>query len=502
MDKSNKKKKMYWSPSPPALWGLTTQLFIKFLAFVFAFVFIMEMAVRYNFNTGFKDYVNKREEQRVSAWSKSLENVYLTHDNNWQILRNDQDLWWRLMILNKEVSSYPEESALNNNIYDNFDPAYMDMIKKPANLNALNKPFLALVSADKNHIIAGFIPDSDKAQWNPLYFNQHIIGWLVTEKMKEEVLTGLDERFAATQIANMLWITIIGCILAAFFCYWISKTILKPIKALAKATHALAEGDYKSGVVVAERNDEFGQLAKDFNKMVQTIEGNEIFRKSMMADISHELRTPITIIKGELQAMLDGIRKPTQHNLEALLNDVENLNRLINDVYDVALMDADGWKYTFSSVDLIYTMENVIQAFETRFQQKNLDFYFHYDNSDIKIWADQQRITQLLTNLLENSYRYTNPNGRIVVKVYDSKKEVKISIKDSKPGVPEELLPNLFERFYRLESSRSKAYGGSGLGLTLCKGIVDKHQGFIEAERSEWDGLCLHVILPKYANKK
>lgn len=500
MEKQNKRKKLYWSPSPPKLWGLTTQLFIKFLAFVFAFVLIMEMAVRYNFNTGFKEYVNDREQERISLWSKSLEKIYLTHDNTWDILRQDQDLWWRLMILNKEVP--PNEPTLTQEPVPNPNPAYMDMINPDRKREAISKPFLALVSSDKQNIIAGFIPDVNKAQWNPLYFDGKNIGWLVTEKMKEEVLTGLDEQFASTQITNMLWITVIGCFLAAFFCYWISKTILKPIKALAKATHALAEGDYKSGVIVTERNDEFGQLAKDFNKMVQTIEGNEIFRKSMMADISHELRTPITIIKGELQAMLDGIRKPTNNNLEALLNDVENLNRLINDVYDIALMDAGGWKYNFSEVDLIYTMENVIQAFENRFQQKNLDFYFHYDNSDITIWADQHRITQLLTNLLENSYRYTNPNGRIVVKVYDSNKEVKISIKDSKPGVPDELLPNLFERFYRLESSRNKAYGGSGLGLTLCKGIVDKHQGFIEAERSEWDGLCLHVILPKYANKK
>lgn len=495
---SSKKNKILWS-NKGKYGGLSKKLFLLFFAFVLCFVLIMEVAVRYNFNSGFRAYVNDRQQERLMNWTNSLEEIYKAH-NSWSPLILDENMWWKLLVLNKEIK--PRHPTLKP-IEQNHSPG---KIIHDINRNNIDPPYIALLSADKKELIAGFLPKEEQQLWKPLKKDEQIIGWIVTQNLDTDtdLFTDIDNRFVQTQITNMLWITVFGSALAVFFGYWVSKFILTPIKSLVKATHSIAEGDYASVKIDKEikRNDELGELAADFEKMAKILAGNEQFRKSMMADISHELRTPVTIIKGEIQAMLDGIRKPTTNNLEALLDDVDNLNRLINDVYDLALSEANGWKYNFTQFNISRTIENVFTSFEHRFLKKNLSFYFNSDNNDIQIWGDEQRIAQLVRNLLENSFRYTDPGGKVVLKLYDSKNEVKISIKDSTPGVPDALLPNLFTRFYRVEASRNKAYGGSGLGLALCKGIVEKHHGFIEAEKSEWDGLCLHVILPKFINKK
>ena len=274
----------------------------------------------------------------------------------------------------------------------------------------------------------------------------------------------------------------------------------KPIRRIAAAAKELAVGRYTVRLPV-ESGDELGQLARDFNEMAAALDQAEQSRRQWVADISHELRTPLAVLRGELEALQDGIRPMNSEAVESLLADVLRLNRLTDDLYQLALSDQGALSYRKSWIDPITLLQADLAALSPAFEQKHINVtWLDRTAGNISLYADPDRLSQLFRNVLKNSINYTDSGGKLKVNLTKQADRLVIELADSSPGVALQDLPQLFERFYRVESSRSRNHGGAGLGLAICRNIVTAHNGTITAQPSELGGLAIRIELPLQAS--
>ncbi|MCC7528361.1 MAG: hypothetical protein IT342_07550 [Candidatus Melainabacteria bacterium] len=216
-----------------------------------------------------------------------------------------------------------------------------------------------------------------------------------------------------------------------------------------------------------------------------------------MADTSHELRTPIAILRAQVEAFQDGIQEVTPKTLQVLHTEIMGLSKLVDDLHWLARFDVGSLKHSFVPVDVVSTLQDVSDLFEERYAEKELTI----DKSGITsesctVYADNNRMRQVFINLLENSLRYTDKGGKLKFSIEKSPTAIVLRFDDSHPGIPDELMPKVFDRFFRVECSRSRELGGSGLGLAICKTIIEAHSGSINASKSDLGGIRIEIVLP------
>lgn len=282
---------------------------------------------------------------------------------------------------------------------------------------------------------------------------------------------------------------------ALVLAYALAQRLLRPITALSHGSRALAAGDYGSRVTVQGR-DEIAVLARDFNHLASALERNREARRRWGTDIAHELRTPVTVLRLELQTLQAGVRPADAAALASLLTETERLSALIEDLYQLSLADAGALEYRFVEVDLGDLAREVIDNHRGSAAMAGLSLEEVYADEVPPVRGDPLRLAQLIENLLLNARRYTDAPGRIRLSLDRDADRVRLALDDTPPGVPDADLPQLFDRLFRSERSRSRAAGGAGLGLSICRAIVDAHGGTIAATHSELGGLRVCVALP------
>lgn len=310
----------------------------------------------------------------------------------------------------------------------------------------------------------------------------------------ERLTRNTDINFDRQQRQTSWLIVALSTLLAALATFPLARGLLAPVKRLVDGTHKLAAGDFTTRVAPTSE-DELGRLAEDFNQLASTLEKNQQMRRDFMADISHELRTPLAVLRGELEAIQDGVRKFTPETLASLQAEVGTLTKLVDDLHQLSMSDEGALAYQKAPVDLIPLLEVAGGAFRERFASRGLKLQFSLPDS-ITVFGDRDRLMQLFNNLLENSLRYTDSGGSLKISAEQHDKTVRLTFADSAPGVSDDQLQKLFERFYRTEGSRNRASGGSGLGLAICLNIVEAHNGRIIAAHSPFGGLSITVELP------
>jgi two-component system sensor histidine kinase BaeS len=270
----------------------------------------------------------------------------------------------------------------------------------------------------------------------------------------------------------------------------------RPLKRITAASKSLAIGCYDARLPI-DSHDELGQLARHFNDLAAALEQAEQTRRRWVADISHELRTPLSVLRGELEALQDGIRPLTREAIDSLYGDVMRLNRLAEDLYQLSLSDQGALSYRKTKTYPLDILKEDLNAFAPEFERRDISVTLDNQLDDaLNLHADPDRLSQLYRNLLKNTMNYTDNGGRLLIRVSCHAEKLELSFQDSAPGVPEQELPKLFDRFYRLESSRNRSHGGAGLGLAICRNIVEAHNGTIYALASSWGGLDIKVELP------
>lgn len=288
---------------------------------------------------------------------------------------------------------------------------------------------------------------------------------------------------------------LIGAVFALALGIFLSRAITRPIRELTQATHAVSEGDLSQQVTV-HSNDELGELAKAFNKMSAELSRSVNARKQMTADIAHELRTPLSLILGHAEAVHDGVLPPTKENFEIIRDEAARLEHLVNDLRILSLADAGELTINPQPIEPERLIQEVASLYQFETQKKNISLELDVASSLPAIEVDPGRMTQVLTNILDNALRHTPEGGSIILSTKQTGDHVELAIQDSGPGLPREDLERIFERFYRADSSRQREDGGSGLGLAIAKSIVQAHNGQLAATSETGRGLRIVISLP------
>jgi two-component system sensor histidine kinase BaeS len=278
----------------------------------------------------------------------------------------------------------------------------------------------------------------------------------------------------------MLWTSIGALFLGALLSVSLTRMVLRPLHEMTQTARSISEGDYSSRVR-ADSRDEIGELATAFNQMAENLARVERLRSDMVSDVAHELRTPLTNIRGYLEAIQDGVVLPNSDTVELLLEDTLRLIHLVEDLLQLARADAAKSALLLENVDVTDLTLRILKYFDLRFGEKNIQVVKDLDAGS-RVTADPHKLAQVIENLLKNALQYTPENGYVCVRVKGSGREVMFAVENSGSGIAEEDLPFVFERFYRGEKSRSRDYGGTGIGLAIVKEIVEAHGGSVGAE--------------------
>ena len=280
--------------------------------------------------------------------------------------------------------------------------------------------------------------------------------------------------------------SLVSAVLAASFVALIvsfvfSQSILAPVQIMKNASRRIAEGHYDERVQ-SHGADELSQLAGSFNQMAEQLEQVENMRRRLIGDVAHELRTPLTAIKGSAEGLMDGVLPASAETYRQIHAESERLNRLVDDLQELSRVESRATQLDVHPVDSSALIKTVIKRMQYQFDEKRVTLNSSLSLEPIHFLADEDRVIQILTNLIGNALQYTPEHGTVTVSIERDKNEARISVRDTGFGIPAEHLAHIFDRFYRVDKSRSRARGGSGIGLTIAKHLVEAHGGKIWAE--------------------
>ncbi|MDK0571322.1 HAMP domain-containing sensor histidine kinase [Clostridium perfringens] len=275
----------------------------------------------------------------------------------------------------------------------------------------------------------------------------------------------------------------------------ISRSITRPINKLMTKAKYISKGEYDKKIEINTDILEINDLINSINNLSQSIKEQENIRKRLTGDISHELKTPLTNIQSHLEAMIDGIWEPTEERLLSVKEEAERLSSLVSDMQKLNKYDESSIKLKKDNVNISDIICFVIFQFSNLAKSKNIKI--EYEKKNINLYCDKDKITQALVNILSNAIRYSNQGSTIFIEEKLKDNKVIISIEDQGIGISEEDLKYVFERFYRADKSRTRATGGTGIGLTIVKSIVSSHGGEVKLESKLGEGSKFTIILPK-----
>lgn len=288
-------------------------------------------------------------------------------------------------------------------------------------------------------------------------------------------------------IIDMVIIAAIAIVLAFVIVLYITERMTRPVAEMTRTVRRFSKGEYDARIS-HRSDDELGELASSFNKMADEVNNLEEARKSFVANVSHELRSPLTSMKGFLVAMQDGTIPPEMYDkyLPVVIDENERMTSMVNDLLDMARIESGREKALVPEVfDVAEVIRTTVITFEARVNAKNIDMQLRFVTNNIYVNADKNQIIHVLRNLIDNAVKFTPEGGRITIRVTENKQKAFISVQDSGAGIADEDMPYIFDRFYKAEKAHTRKSGsGTGLGLAIAKRIIDAHEQDIYVENA------------------
>ncbi|WP_159594790.1 ATP-binding protein [Hydrogenophaga sp. BPS33] len=504
------------TPSPrPRGWlsrfdTLRTKLFLAIAGANVVLVMTAYLIYSWSFDKGLVEYLNRVDETRLQPLVVRLADGYRQNGHNWDWIVGDRQRWFELSREtlgggNRQQRRPGEQGQLqgtSGSAAPADAPGAQATATPPApppppepSSNAQPAltidPRLMLFDAQRE-LIMGPEGRAEQAVFKPIDVNGQRVGYLGYVP-RLQMVTSLERVFQAQQTRTYAAIALglLAAVLlnAALIARWLSGRL----RELGAGTSAVARGDY--GVrLQAQGHDELAQLAQAFNHMATSLQAAQTARQQWIADIAHELRTPLATLRAEIEALQDGIRQPDHANLNSLAQEVSRLTRLVEDLRLLSLSDLGALDYRFTAVDLGRFVDHHLSDANS---PPGKALQVQTDLADgLEIRADGDRLDQVLSNLLQNTQRYSDAPATLRVQVQRDGAEARLTWEDSGPGVPPEALPHLTERLYRVDASRASASGGSGLGLAIANAIVEGHGGRMQASASALGGLRWDIWWP------
>ena len=318
-----------------------------------------------------------------------------------------------------------------------------------------------------------------------------IIVWLAIDYLSADYFMVLMEKYniSPTETHQMfldavhrylIWASLGALVLVLVLSFLLMKRVLGPLVQMAAITRKIALGDYSDTVPIISR-DEVGQLAAAFNRMAESLQKIEHLRKTMVIDVAHELRTPLTNIQGYLEALTDGVIPPNRETFELLQEETLRLVHLVEDILHLAKADAAKATLHKTDVHIVDLINGVLDSFRPQFNEKGIQVETRFIDVPNQVQADLEKMSQVITNLVQNALQYTLPGGTARISTEHTPGDLKVVFANTGGEIAEADLPFIFERFYRGEKSRSREHGGAGIGLAIVKELVEAHGGKVGA---------------------
>jgi len=351
------------------------------------------------------------------------------------------------------------------------------------------------VIADSSARLVGQMADAGWPGPPPLIpFQGRPVSMLYILPTEDTPPTGV-ETFLNAANRNLLCGALVGGLAAVLVALALSRRILGPVETLKDAAQQIAKGDLSQRVAVQSR-DEIGELAQAFNDMADGLARLETLRRNMITDVAHELRTPLSNIRGYLEAFRDGVLEPEPEIIESVCEEAMRLSHLMDDLQELSLADAGQLRLDRHPVGLDEILTPAMVSARGQATAKEIGLRLDLPPGLPSVEVDERRIKQVVGNLLSNALTHTPPGGEVVCSAEAQGSQVEVSVQDTGEGIPSEHLPYIFERFYRVDRSRSRATGGTGLGLAIAKQLVEAHGGQMGVESEVGRGTRFIFTLP------
>ncbi len=470
--------------------NVTHRVFLAILAANAIIVLCMFLIMQWSMDRGFLKYVNQLEQNRMDRLVEKLGRSYSTVAN-WDPLKKTPDSISRLLTetYSEDPTQLPSSPATNEakrELTNQSEPSTRRRLYR------LEKRIIVL-DASRNPVFGPGNP-ADIEIFKPISNKGKVVGYLGL--LPNKFISDMHQlKFVKEQKLVFALIALLMLLVAVAISLPLARLLVRPLKKLAAATGHLSAGRYDVRVPV-DSDDEFGHLSRDFNALALSLDKNEQARRQFVADISHELRTPLAILGGEIEAIQDGIQDLSLESIGSLQVEVFRINRLVEDLYQLALSDVGALAYRKYDVNVVEILDEAINRARPQFEERKLTLRTLLPQDPVFVFADAERLTQLFDNLLNNSQKYTDSGGTLDITLETTHGGAIIDFKDSEPGVTDEERRKLFDRLYRVEGSRNRASGGAGLGLAICRNIVEAHEGSIEALHSPLGGIWIRITLP------
>ncbi|MGA0441420.1 MAG: ATP-binding protein [bacterium] len=494
-------------------WKLFGVMMFNVVLIVGVMVVIMNLLV----SREFQGYIRANDLERFQNVKEGLQQYYSFY-GSWEVLASSRGRWGRIlnriMMLNDPYQQptlhsqhrkrYLQQRFLNQDKIDRIRPNSSivppgpGQRKPPSQMVLQGQDFFMLrvvVFDEKGSVMLGRLQDQPPELMEDLFHENVLIGKIGLYP-PEMMPHPRDELFLKTQ-KTIFWIlAAVMTVMASLISLGLSWYLLKPVKQLTEGTRAVARREFDARLKIESR-DELGQLAEDFNQMAETLESFEHQRRQWLSDVSHELGTPLSVLRGEIEAMQDGVRELSQERLNSLHDEVMQLTRIVEDLKLINRAEAGVLELREEDFSPTELLSRTASGFETRFDTHLIQVKQDFDGTiKTMIRGDSERLRQVYENLMENVIRHVQGPAVLTLKSRVEHSRLVLSLCDDGPGVDENMLPHLFDRFFRTDESRSRTSGGSGLGLAICKNLVEAQAGQIEAHANQPRGLCIRISLP------
>lgn len=439
--------------------SLNSQILIAFSVIVTLITIIISIFINSSFKSVFSKYVDENNKDEVNHLVFDLQNVY---DNDIWDVENIKLLGEDAIRKGIALEVYDKNGKLVWSVFEDeklLSNQRLNTIKK--NMKSINQNWNGKLKEYKFDI----------------YDNKQLVGY--ERIIHYDSIYYMEDDLEFLNIMNkfMIFISIVAVISVIIISVIISKSISNPIKNVSKIAKVIGSGNYKNRLNYKSNIKEVNELTKSIDMLAEELNKQELLRKQLTTDIAHELRTPVTNIQGHLDAIIDGIWDPTPERLTSIREEVQRLGKLIGSIKNLSTFDSSLNELNKTKTNLSDFIKNITYTYESKALEKNIKI--EYELNKVFAYVDKEKFSQVIVNILVNAIKYTNYGGNILIKVENYDDSINISIKDNGIGIPEDELNYIFERFYRVDKSRSKDTGGIGVGLAISKAIVAEHGGNI-----------------------
>lgn len=459
--------------------SLKTKLSLAITAVVLFNAVLISLLANYFINEQFNNYIYRQQELKTGEIVSSLNQQYDVKTNTWNTdfihTIGMSALYQGYIIKVYDIQNKPIWDAESHDM--SLCKQIMDDISNRMELKypRMNGEF----TSNTFHLTRG----------------TDVLGYVSIGFYGPYFLSENDFKFLDSLNIVLLIIGMFSLVFSIIIGFFIAKRLSNPILKTVDATKQISDGNYK--IRISEKTDtkEINMLVLSVNNLAESLDRQEKLRKQLTEDVSHELRTPISILQSHVEAMIEGIWQPTTDRLQSCNDEIIRIGSLVGEIESLAKLDNDIQKINKSKISISEIMTKNLNGFEAMIKEKNLHISVHNDCSELQ--ADAEKINRVIINLLSNAIKYTDDGGNIDINIYETKDSTVLSIRDTGIGISSDEMPYIFERFYRTDKSRNRKTGGSGLGLSIVKSIVEAHGGKVSAESQPNQGSCFKVTLPK-----